>query len=102
MTTSKPIRSDEKEPEMDLISVLVITYVLGGETHENEIQMAHGVCMDASAGITRAIGQDAGPTVELLDGTMVKVETATCVPGCFADAMSEDWELLPLMEAEGS
>lgn len=87
---------------MDLISVLLITYVLKGEIHENELPMPHGVCMDASAGITRAIGQDAGPTVELLDGTKVKVASATCVPGCFADAMSDTWELTPLMEAEGS
>ena len=87
---------------MDLISVLLVTYVLGGETHENEIAMAHGVCMDASAGITRAIETNDGPTVELMDGTRVKVETATCIPGCFADAMSDTWDLKPLMEAEGS
>lgn len=78
---------------MDLISVLLITYVLGGETHEQELAMAHGVCLDASAGITRAIGQDAGPTVELLDGTRAKVASATCLAECPADAMADDWEL---------
>ena len=77
----------------DLISVLLITFTLGGETHENEIAMAHGVCMDASAGITRAIATDEGPTVELLDGTRVKVETATCLAGCTADAMADTWAL---------
>lgn len=87
---------------MDMISVLLITYVLQGQTHESEVQMPHSVCMQAGAGITRAIETDEGPTVELMDGTRVKVETATCVPGCFADAMSDTWDLKPLTEAEGS
>lgn len=86
---------------MDLISVLVITYVIGGTVHESEVPMPHSVCMQAGAGITRAIGHDAGPTVEMIDGTRVKVETATCIAGCFADAMADNWELrAPLIEAE--
>ena len=87
---------------MDLISVLLITYVLGGETHEEEIAMSPAACTAAGVGIPSAIARGKGPTRTFLDGSKTKITSATCIHGCPSDAMADNWGLKPLMEAEGS
>jgi len=86
---------------MDLISVLVLLYTVSGVTYESEVHMPHHACMAAAPAITLAAGIDAGPKIEMLDGTRVPVKSATCIPACFADAMSDMWDLKTLAEDEG-
>ena len=80
---------------MDLISVLVITYIAGGEVIENEITIRHDGCMEAAARISSE-PLSMRPTIELLDGTRVPLASATCLPACMADG--EPLELIALAE----
>ncbi len=82
----------------DLISVLVLTYVVQGTAMENEISMAHHQCMAAERAISKASrGPRKGrPTVELVNGQRVPLLTATCVPACF----STDDSPLPRLKDE--
>lgn len=86
---------------MDLISVLVLLYTVSGETHESEHAMSHAQCMMAQEVLGKAILDGDAPPVEMLNGDRVPLTGATCVAGCFADAMSDTWELKPLAEDQG-
>ena len=80
---------------MDLISVLIITYIVGGEVFENEIEVRHSGCMAAAEIIPLQPMADR-PTIELMDGARVPVLSATCLPACMADG--EPLELIALAE----
>ena len=86
---------------MDLISILVITYVASGEPIQSEIALAHGQCMAAEKTISAAIlgPQDARPKVEMLNGKFAPMIAATCLPACIPDALGlEPLELLATSE----
>jgi len=72
---------------MDLISVLVITYIAQGHSIESEMQMDHGQCVAAETAIVRSLAGpiDGRPTVELVGGGRVPVLSASCLPACPAD-----------------
>lgn len=70
----------------DLISVLVITFTIGGTVHERELPMSHVQCMAAQSAITAAKRKDR-PRVELNNGRRVPVKSATCIPACFTDGL---------------
>lgn len=84
-----------------LISVLVLVYAVGGDLHESEHAMSHAQCMMAQEVLGKAIADHTAPPVEMLNGTRVPLTGATCIPGCFADAMSDTWDLKTLAEDEG-
>ena len=69
---------------MDLNAVLILTYLVGGIAHEDEIAMPHAACLAAQAGITRTLSGpiDGRPTVELNNGQRVPVSSAECLFGC--------------------
>lgn len=67
---------------MELLSVLVVTYVVSGHVIESEMTMVHGQCMAAEKAITRSMMSPNRPTVELLSGDRVPVLEASCLPAC--------------------
>ncbi len=86
---------------MDLISILVITYLASGEPIQAEMALQHSQCMAAQASITAAIlwPQDARPSVEMLNGKFAPMIAATCLPACIPDALGlEPLELLAVSE----
>jgi hypothetical protein len=83
---------------MDLLSVLIITYLVSSNhPHESEMVMEHHSCLTAARVLQAAIDAPTGPRpkVELLSGRKVPMLSATCLPACMADGA----ELALLSEA---
>lgn len=80
----------------DLISVLVITFTIGGTVHERELPMVHAQCMAAQTAITAAKRKDR-PRVELNNGRRIPIRSASCIPACFTDGLP-DLDLLTRSE----
>lgn len=83
----------------DLFSVLLVTFTINGVVHEREPLVPHATCMAAAEAIMRANPEDR-PKWQMLDGSLRRVESATCITGCVPDAMAKNWDLtLPLHTA---
>ena len=70
---------------MELISVLVITFLVSGDVHESEIPMDHASCAAAATALRRDLASPATPTVELISGRLVPMLAAECLHACMAD-----------------
>lgn len=73
---------------MDLLSVLVITYLVSSNhPHESEMALGHEQCMTAAKTLQAAIDAPSGPRpkVELMSGRKVPMIAAVCLPACMAD-----------------
>jgi hypothetical protein len=70
---------------MDLISVLILTYVIGGHIIESEHPMPHSQCMAAEATIAKTFGTKTHAIVQLLSGDRVPMSSVVCLPACMAD-----------------
>ena len=77
----------------EFLSILVLTYMAGGEMIESEMQLPHAQCMAAERVISKAAAEPGGPVVEMWNGDKVPVRSATCIHGCPADAMADNWDL---------
>jgi hypothetical protein len=96
-----PGKSIHEATIVELLSILVITYVASGEPIQTEMVLQHSQCMAAQASITAAIlgPQDARPSVEMLNGKFAPMIAATCLPACIPDALGlEPLELLAALE----
>ncbi len=86
---------------MELLSILVITYVASGEPIQTEMALAHGQCMAAQATLSQAITgpREDRPMVEMYNGRKAPMIAATCLPACIPDARGlEPLELLTISE----
>ncbi len=86
---------------VELLSILIITYLASGEPIQSEITLAHGQCMAAEKTISAAIlGPSAHrPRVEMYNGRFAPMIAATCLPACIPDAMGlEPLDLLAKSE----
>jgi hypothetical protein len=80
---------------MDLISVVVLTYIVGSQHVDSEIHVEHAVCLNMTAAVQKAMRgpRKSRPTVELIDGSRAPVVAVQCLPACMADG-NEPLELL--------
>ncbi len=86
---------------MELISILVITYVASGEPIQTEMALQHSQCMAAQTTLSQGITgpRKYRPMVEMYNGKKAPMIAAECLPACIPDALGlEPLELLAMLE----